>query len=340
MVPLPFVAPPVWPEVKLGRFAHAILRNGPELLEHHAAPAEVGKCQIALFGLADDLGVELNGGRVGAAQGPNAFRAALAKFGVAEPMGWEWPRVFDVGNIIPASGSDEAALHETHRRITETVKSVLEMSNGQLFPIAVGGGHDLTFPFVRAVIENARTRGIQLDAGVYFDAHLDVRPTAGSGMPFRKLVEDCAVRNLAVYGASPFANNREHWQWFLNHGGTPHNIGAFSSLDHAGGWLTSPNHEQSGGTFVSLDLDVLDSSIAPGVSALNACGITMPPLCEAIEVAGACPSVRCFDIMELNPVHDEQSRTARAAAHLFLSFLKGYTHRTTSHPRPPIAGPR
>ena len=77
------------------------------------------------------------------------------------------------------------------------------MSEGRLFPIAIGGGHDLTFPFVRAVIEFWRTRGIDIGSGVYFDAHLDVRDTPGSGMPFRRLIEDCGVNALVNFGPQP-----------------------------------------------------------------------------------------------------------------------------------------
>ena len=76
-------------------------------------------------------------------------------------------------------------LEATHRRVTAATTALLDAG---LFPIAIGGGHDLTFPFVRAIA--AEHSGL---AGVYFDAHLDVRETRGSGMPFRRLVEDCGV---------------------------------------------------------------------------------------------------------------------------------------------------
>ena len=39
------------------------------------------------------------------------------------------------------------------------------------------------------------------------------------------------------------------------------------------------------------------------------------------------PHIRCFDIMELNPAFDPDGRTARLAAHLFLSFLRDFAKR-------------
>ena len=149
----------------------------------------------------------MNHGRLGATGGPLAFRAALARYGAAEPAGIAWPGVFDAGDVVPG-----ATLEETHERVKAAAGALLEAG---LLPVMIGGGHDLTYPFVRALA--ARTAE-PLD-GVYFDAHLDVRAETGSGMPFRRLVEDCGVRSLTVHGLDPFANSAEHVEWFAGHGG-------------------------------------------------------------------------------------------------------------------------
>jgi arginase family enzyme len=268
-------------------------------------------CRVALIGLADDLGVRLNAGRPGAAGGPDAIRSALCGYGAAEPHGFDAPGIFDAGNVTPAPGHDAAALLETHRRIRETVRAVVE---ADLFPIGLGGGHDLTLPFVAGVIDACNAKGRRPPmAGRYFDAHLDVRETIGSGMPFRRLVEDHGVGSLTVEGFNPFANTRTHVAWFLAHGG---------SLGTGAPW--SP---PAAPCFVSLDLDVLDAAHAPGVSAINPAGVTPTWLAAQIEAAGACPEVRCFDVMELCPPHDQGARTARVAAHMVLCFLRGFSRR-------------
>lgn len=296
---IPFTQPARWPsDVAPSRFASLILSEPP------------GAGGIGLIGIADDLGVRLNNGRPGAKEAPTAFRAALAKYGASDPPGWEWPQVFDAGDVTAAEGNDEKALQETHRRVTAVVSAVLDLG---LIPVGIGGGHDLTFPFVRAVAQ--RNRGLR---GVYFDAHLDVRETMGSGMPFRKLIEECGVAGLQVFGASPLVNSKEHWEWFTAHGG---HFGSAAELE-GGGTPMLPRP-----CFVSVDLDVLDSAYAPGVSALNPCGLTPAVIEKAAQAAGRSESVRCFDIMELNPVVDPSGRTARVAAHIFLSFLRGFASR-------------
>jgi formiminoglutamase len=283
-------APP-WPgDTPAGRFAATIRTESPD------------GCAIALLGLPDDTGVRMNNGRTGAAGGPKAFRAALARYGAADSAAGPLPLVFDAGDIMPTG-----SLEKTHDRVTEATTALLDHG---LFPIAIGGGHDLTFPFVRAVAAKHPKL-----AGVYFDAHLDVRETPGSGMPFRRLVEDCGVSALHLHGVQPLVNSREHLTWFRAHGGRTH-------LDPSK--IALPKAKD---IFVSFDLDVLDAAHAPGVSALNPCGWSVREAEAWMLVCGANKHVRCFDLMELNPAYDTDGRTARVAAHLFLTFLQGFAQR-------------
>lgn len=287
---IPHCAPPAWPEpIAPGRFASLVRTDAPD------------GCAVALLGLADDTGVALNSGRPGARDGPDALRGALARFGGDQPASGGWPSVFDAGNIIPGT-----TLDETHDRVTSATNELIGLG---LLPIGIGGGHDLTFPFVRAVAQHCAPM-----TGVYFDPHLDVRPEPGSGMSFRRLVEDCSVRELHIHGMEPMVNSADHLSWFQTHGG---HIDTFGPRDP---W-------PAGDLFVSLDLDVIDQSCAPGVSAMNPCGWSPDRAREWVDAAGRNERVRCFDIMELNPRFDEQGRTARLAAMLVLTFLRAFAER-------------
>lgn len=287
----PNTSAPPWPgDAATGRFASTIRTDSPD------------GCTVALLGLPDDTGVRMNNGRTGAAGGPKAFRAALARYGAADSAAGPLPRVFDAGDIMPTG-----ALEKTHERVTEATTALLERG---LFPIAIGGGHDLTFPFVRAVA----ARHPKL-TGVYFDAHLDVRATAGSGMAFRRLAEDCGVGALHLHGFRPLVNSQEHLDWFRDHGGRTHPDNARVTLPKARD------------IFVSFDLDVLDAAHAPGVSVMNPSGWAVPGAEAWVRACGADSRVRCFDLMELNPAHDADGRTARIATHLFLTFLTGFAQR-------------
>ncbi|VAX42171.1 Formiminoglutamase, partial [hydrothermal vent metagenome] len=246
--------------------------------------------------------------------GPAAFRRALAHYGSATPEGLAWPIVYDAGNV-PSAGNNAKTLAETHDHVTEAVGAILDAG---LLPVGIGGGHDLSFPFIRALAgRSEQEAGLEV---VAFDPHLDVREEIGSGMPFRALVEQCGVNALHNFGANPLANAGEHAAWFAAHGGTIHpSESSEAFFDTAACDLA-----------VSFDLDLLDAAYAPGVSAMNPCGWTPAQATAAVFAAGRCPRVRCFDLMELSPPNDHADRTSRLAAHLFLTFLRGYAQRNTT----------
>lgn len=303
---IPCVAAPNWPDVPPSRFAASI-----------ATTSSKG-CDIALLGLPDDTGVKRNHGRPGAKDGPRAFRAALAKLGACEPAlpeGTTLPRVFDAGDVIPA-GDD---IHQTHDRVTKATTALLQTG---LLPIAIGGGHDLTFPFVRAMAQ-------QHDAlvGVSFDPHLDVREQTGSGMPFRKLLELPAVRAHHIFGFDPLVNTHEHANWFTSHNGCIHESTQHGFDPEDLQRTLQAIDEKQHLRYVSFDMDVLDASCAPGVSAMNPAGWASSTGVLAARMAGRSSLVHCFDIMELSPPNDQQGRTARLAAALFLAFLQGFSER-------------
>ena len=67
-----------------------------------------------VLGVADDRGVGLNGGRMGAAEGPARFREFLAR--LPAPTGWPVGAVLNAGDLMPAEHTAE-----THARLAEVV---------------------------------------------------------------------------------------------------------------------------------------------------------------------------------------------------------------------------
>jgi formiminoglutamase len=308
---VPHTKAATWPERKPGRLA-ASLRSDP------------AGCVCALLGLPDDLGVRLNQGRPGASSGPDAFRAAFARFGVA----WDGlsgqalaPGIFDAGDVQPAPGADEAGLFETHRRIEAAVLALQELG---LVTICIGGGHDLTLPSVSAV---ARRHGQRL-GGINVDAHLDVRARVGSGMPFRRLIEAGQLdpRCFAEVGLGRFANDPGDLTWLSGQGARlefaepilDQGLDVDSLLEFA----CTP-----GKAFLSIDLDGLDQSVAPGVSAPNPLGLGVRDAARLAEAAGLRQEILHFDLMEFNPNFDLDGRTARTMTLLVLHFLAGLGRR-------------
>jgi formiminoglutamase len=307
----PYTTVPLWPAFDPARFASNV----------HASPEG---CRVALLGLPDDTGVRLNVGRPGAAAGPAALRRALAGYGVGYDAKRGAPlavSVFDAGDVEPAAGHDEAALHETHRRVEAAARA---LQAAGLLVVAVGGGHDLTLPTVRAL---SRERGRAV-GGVNLDAHLDVRKRVGSGMPFRSLLEGGFVdaRAFVEVGLGRFANEQGDFEWLAAEGAELVMVGdATCDQGDCERWLRLA--ASAGAAFLSVDLDCLDAAVAPGVSARNPQGLSVAQVAAVCEAAGANPAFHHFDLMELCPERDDDGRTARVAAHLLLSFLAGFAAR-------------
>ena len=315
---IPFTSPAQWPSRAPGRFSASMaIADAPGAVP----PAD---CTLALLGLPDDTGVRLNGGRAGAADGPRAFRAALARYGATWDLDRDRAldlRVFDAGDVEPAPGGDEAALLQTHARVEAAVGA---LHAAGCATIAVGGGHDLALPCIAAW---ARHCGGAV-GGINLDAHLDVRERVGSGMPFRRLIEGGHVDPHAFIelGLGRFANEPGDVAWARARGVMLISADTIAAAPPALGILLA-QAAGPGGAFVSIDLDAIDAASAPGVSAPSPLGVVAGTAAHLAEAAGQNPRVGHLNIMELCPAHDPEGRTARLAALLFLSFVAGMASR-------------
>jgi len=68
-------------------------------------------------------------------------------------------------------------------------------------------------------------------------------------------------------------------------------------------------------------------AFAPGSSAPSPDGLFPQDILEIAYTAGTMPQIRLFEIMEVNPLYDEDNRTSRLAVNIILEFMAGYTQR-------------
>jgi formiminoglutamase/agmatinase len=251
-----------------------------------APPADV-----ALFGLPFDGAVI---GRKGARLGPDSIRGQLRKLKPPFPLRW-----LDLGNA--AMPDDVVAAGDA---ASGAMRAALD--TGAL-PIALGGDHSLTFGLARAVRE-----ALGPIAMLNLDAHLDVREAdpPNSGTSFRRLVEGKVVPGewIAEVGVRPFANSTRYREWARRAGIHVH--------EH----LTLPEVPPGArGLYVSLDVDVLDETAAPGVSAPTPGGPTTRELLAFLDEVSRRLPVVAMDVVETCPPLDVDGRTARAAAWAILT---------------------
>ena len=72
---------------------------------------------------------------------------------------------------------------------------------------------------------------------------------------------------------------------------------------------------------VSLDLDVLDPEVAPGVGTPVRGGLSYREAHLAMELAAESGLVHSLEVVEVNPILDRENQTAKLAVELVASAL-------------------
>jgi len=271
------------------------------------------KEKIALLGFCSDEGVRRNKGRTGAKNAPDFIRKACANL----PFHSENPKqIFDFGNIILENENLEAARKEQ-------IECVSELIQNQYFPIILGGGHETALGDFLGLAEHFQNIGI-----VNIDAHFDLRipvENSTSGTPFFEMSEFCHENNrnfhYFVIGIQPTGNTEALFK-------RAENLNAKTILaDEVQVDLNFALREledylaKFDAVYLSLDLDVLDSAFAPGVSAPCTNGLTPFQVKSIIQTVINSGKLKLFDVVELNPEFDSDNRTAKLAAHFLQEFV-------------------
>lgn len=286
--------------------------------------------RVVLIGFPSDKGVRINGGRPGAAEAPSLIREALSRF-TPDALSHDAfvdlvERTVDLGDMIPG-----ASLEIDQEQLGEFIAPLLRAGT---IPIVLGGGHETAFGHFLGYVYAG------LDAFVInWDAHPDVRPLIDdqphSGSPFRQAMIHLsrACRGYCAAGLLPHSTARSHLDFMTKQGArwiwrsdlSP------ARVDELYADLEAP-------CMVSFDLDAVDQSAAPGVSAPAVGGMPVPLWLRAAYRAGRSPAVTSMDLVELNPRLDVDGGTARLAALTVWYFLLGLAHRgkDADTPAPPM----
>ncbi len=276
--------------------------------------------QVVIMGFPSDEGVKRNGGRVGAAQGPDALRQVF--FRLTPDAADDGPfqelleHTRDLGNLT-ISGQVE-----NDQEILGEVLAPFISKN--VLPIVIGGGHETGYGHFLGYVKAQQEIAI-----LNWDAHADVRELkqgqAHSGSPFRQalLHPSKTCRSYRVAGLLPHSVSKANLNFITDQGGGYH-------------WKDSLSREQideiyrsfSEPLMATFDLDAVDQAYAPGVSAPAVNGLSADLWLYAAYRAGQCPHVKSMDIVELNPLFDRDHQTARLAALTLWYFLKGLSERS------------
>ncbi|MCB0635547.1 MAG: agmatinase family protein [Lewinella sp.] len=176
--------------------------------------------------------------------------------------------------------------------------------------LCLGGDHSVTYPIMRAYHERFPDLTIlQIDAhGDLYDNFMGNRYSHAS--PFARIMEEGLCRRLVQVGVRTLnSHQRRQAERF--------GVEILEMKDFAEQWTRLRFH---GPLYISLDLDGLDPSCAPGVSHHEPGGLTTRQVLDLlqhinVDVVGA-------DIVEYNPHRDWADMTATVAAKFTKEILE------------------
>jgi len=252
--------------------------------------------QAVILGLATDGGVSF---RPGAVEAPNAIREFSDSIETFSPRAER-----DLDDIGLVDAGDVTSRED----VSPAVGALLDAAPDALL-VSVGGDHSVTPPTVAEVAK--RHDGL---AVVGYDAHLDLREDypGDHACTYRRISD----RGVPCYVFGPRSGAKSEWD------DVP------KVLRYCAVSLQMPDEiraELEGRpVYITIDIDVLDPSVAPGTGNPEAGGPGFNELLEAVEALHGLNVVAC-DVVEVSPPLDPsgitQAATALLVRELILRFV-------------------
>ncbi|MYL47562.1 arginase [Virgibacillus halodenitrificans] len=291
---------------------------------------------ISVIGVPMDLGQS----RRGVDMGPSAMRYA----GAIEKLTTLKYIVKDLGDIpinrpVNNESTDGTNLKNLHQ-VTEANQQLADMVDEEIqknnFPLIFGGDHSIAIGSLAGIAKHYKNLGV-----IWYDAHGDLNSSETSpsgnihGMPLAvslgighdKLVNisdyvpKIKPENIVIIGARSLDPGEKE---LIKEKGikvfTMHEIdrlGMPNVMSEAIKYLK----DRTDGVHLSLDLDGLDPSEAPGVGTPVLGGITYRESHLAMEMLEESGMITSAEFVEVNPILDEKNKTATVAVALMGSLF-------------------
>jgi arginase len=290
--------------------------------------------RATIIGAALDLGA----GRRGVDMGPSAIRYAGLDDRIGQ-LGYEVDDLGNVGTAVPEAideGEEQARflpqIKETCRHIADLVA---QAAAGGSTPVVLGGDHSVALGTLSGLNAVHGPGGV-----IWLDAHGDLNSPATS--------PSGNVHGMVLAAALGLAGERfqgDGWSLPALEPGRVALVGVrsldegerellkkldacvftMSDLDRLGverAVREALNHVAgSGFVHVSLDMDVLDPDVAPGVGTPVRGGLSYREAHLAMELISESGLATSIDVVEVNPILDRENDTAKLAVELVASGL-------------------
>ena len=285
---------------------------------------------VAVIGVPYDMGTQW---KSGTRMGPRGMRegSTLYSFGlegaydIEKDIMYLGPdcKVVDCGDVDIVHGD----LEQSFDNVEESIRKIV--SKGAI-PVVMGGDHSITIPVGRALDSVGSFHVIQIDAHLDWADHRSGQRN-GHGSTLRRLSEMDYVDKMFQFGIRGISSSKKE---------------DVDAAREYGSVILSPREmrkmsiesvldliPQGENYYVTIDIDGLDPSLAPGTGTPSPGGLYYDEVNELLEGIAKRGNVIGFDLVEVSPPYDPTGITSQVGARLILDFISFILKEKESSPQ-------
>ncbi len=295
--------------------------------------------KIRIIGVPMDLGAS----RRGVDMGPSALRVAGLQARIKQ-LGYQ---VEDIGNISVKQPEEMSYGEKRAKYLAEIADACKDLGamvekslEENLVPIVLGGDHSIAAGSLSGVASHFKKKEKRIGL-IWLDAHGDINTPESSpsgnihGMPLAAAMGYGAAELVELLGFKPKVEPQnislvgirdlDSQEKKLAKKSGVH-VFTMRDIDERGMREVMSDAlkyamDDTDGISVSLDMDFVDPSDAPGVGTPVRGGVTYREAHLAMEMIADTEAMVSLEVVEINPVIDEHNRTALLGVELVLSAL-------------------
>jgi agmatinase len=281
---------------------------------------EAVSADVAFLGVPYDAG---SGFRPGARFGPREIRSFSLRYsawgGHSANGYWnisdrrrylEGVSMVDCGDVDIAYYDFELNRH----KITNCVRPLIA---SKALPVLIGGDHSITFPAICAFEGSGPIDVVHFDAHMDWRDHIDgVRHSNAS--PLRRVKELPFVEQMVQLGIRDIRTSADQVEAAEAAGSVIFTRDAIRERGVKNVIVTLPTLRR---TYVTIEIDALDPSIAPGTQSPTVDGLLYHELKQLLAGISRRAEIVAVDLVEVNPMIDPTGQTCLLASTLITEFL-------------------
>jgi len=259
------------------------------------------ECDLILVGLPVNKGTE----KEGCDEAPSKIREYFDNFFFSESVNNN--RILDKGDITEENNFD-TTMSKIYEKMIEYFKFNKPI-------ITLGGNHSITFPIIRALSRFYEKIGV-----IHIDAHpdcqIDYMPYGDVIGSIKQIDEVKKIIMLGLRNWSKYEYNylKEEKIPFID-------MNSFieAGIDYCLKKIKDYVSDCDA-IYVTFDIDAIDPAYAPGTGWKEPGGITSRDAIKIVQSLAKLPTIKGFDLVEVNPSLDQNDITSILAAKIVFEF--------------------